>query len=61
MELDADLLSRMQFDAEAGSLIAFFQSEADRQQFLRIICPVFNDFEELKGWVSVADRDAIDD
>lgn len=61
MELDADLLSRIQFDAEAGSLLALFQSEGDRDQFLRIICPVFNDFEELRDWVSVADRDAMDD
>lgn len=58
---DPDLLDELDFDPEAGGFFAYADSKEAQARFVEILSPIFSDLDKLKGYVSAADRDRIDD
>jgi len=50
-ENEPNLLEHLDFDEESYQLDMHVNNEAALQEFESVVCPVFRDLEELKGYV----------
>jgi hypothetical protein len=60
-KIDPTLLSHLEFDAEAGTFLAYADSRQTQQRFVDILSPIFSNLDSLAVWVKQADRSKIDD
>lgn len=60
-KVNPELLNHISFDPEAGGFYAYADTKEDRQKFLEILCPIFNDLKLLEDYVKKADRAKVDD
>ena len=56
-----ELLKKLSFLPDAGAFYAYAKTEADRQQFIQIISPVFSNLKSLEDLIKSADHTTIDD
>ena len=56
-----ELLKKLEFEPEKGAFYAYAKSDADRQQFIQIISPVFSNLKTLEDFIKSADHSRIDD
>ena len=60
-KLDAQLLSHIDFDPEAGAFFANADSKEDQIKFVAILSPILSDLKKFEEWIIKADRSRIDD
>jgi hypothetical protein len=58
---DAELISHIDFDPEAGAFFAHADSKENQLRFVNVLAPIFADINKLEAYVKVADRTRIDD
>ena len=56
-----ELLKKLSFLPDAGAFYAYAKTDADRQQFIQIISPVFSNLRSLEDLIKSADHTRIDD
>ncbi len=56
-----ELLNHLDFDPEAGGFYVYADDEETKNEFLKILCPIFQDLNLLEKYIQEADRSRIDD
>ena len=60
-KVNPDLLGKINFDPEAGSFYMIANSISVKDEFLKVLCPIFMNTKELDNYLKSADRVRIDD
>jgi len=54
------LLNSIHFDSNSDEFFARMNDDKTIEQFLELLCPIFNDFKQLEKYIKGADRSRID-
>ena len=60
-KLDKSLISKIDFDPEAGTFFAIAKDQESQLKFVKLLSPIFSDFKVLAIWVKKPDRSKNDD